>query len=98
MPQRKAPPSIHFNEELSQKVVPKKLFITKVLGFCTFGLIKTNAQASIVALVLVVAGAVASVFFVREVKTIEPTTTFEILPQESIGSSQGLPPVVPTYE
>ena len=86
------PPDIHFYEEKSLSVdVEDASGITRFLRKHSFGLIKTEGQATLVLLVLLIAAGAATYLFVHSQKTQAPTTTFDILPQESVGSSQGLP-------
>ncbi len=88
----KKPPSIKFYEDESLNVSPfVSTRLTKVVRFCTFGLVKSDAQASLIILILVSIGLVLSLQFINGRKSIPPTTTFELLPQESIGSIQGVP-------
>jgi hypothetical protein len=90
--QFKKPGEIQFFEEASlqdQKGSKSKLtlFVRKI----SFGLIKNDTEAGIVVLFFLAAIGVATYFFIKTNETRTPTTHFEILPQESIGSPQGLP-------
>lgn len=99
MQTQKKPPSIEFYESESASVSTNRHSLTRFVRVCSFGIIKTDTQASVVLLILIAAGLFASYYFARESKTVTPTTHFELLPQESVGSSQGLPPTPDTdYE
>jgi hypothetical protein len=89
----KKPAEIQFFEETSrqdQKSSKSKLtlFVRKI----SFGLIKNDTEAGAVVLLLLVVLGLATYYFIENTETRVPTTHFEILPQESVGSSQGLPP------
>jgi len=96
---KRTPPPIHFYEDRSLSHSPfLSTRLTHVVRFCTFGLVRTDAQASLVVVLLTVAAMVATVWYVRTHQSVIPTTTFELLPQEIVGSSQGLPPPSLPYE
>lgn len=63
----------------------------------SFGIIKNDTQAGLILILLTIAGAVAAYYYIQGNKGIEPTQYYELLPQESVGSPQGLPPQ-PIYE
>lgn len=93
------PPSIRFYEEESQNTFRfADSAFTRFVKVCSFGLIKTDDQAGLVLIIIVVGCAVASYVFVQQRQTVPPTVTFELLPQESIGSQQGIPAPQPTHE
>lgn len=99
MYQDQTPPRMQFYEERRPDVVVANS--TGLAGFVrahSFGLIKTNTQASVLVILLIIAVAIASFFFVRSQETVPPTTHYEILPQESVGSPQGQPPAIREYE
>lgn len=87
-------PDIHFYEDkkLHQTVVSKSV-LTRIVQACSFGIIKTDTQATAIVLLLVLLAFLASYLFVQKSTTIPPTTTYELLPQESVGSPQGLPQI-----
>ncbi len=94
----KQPPSIKFYEEESPKVsTDGESMLTRFIRMSSMGLIRTEEQASLVAFVILVLAGLFAYTFVQSQKPNAPTTTFEILPQESIGSSQGVPSALP-YE
>ena len=90
------PPAIHFFEDESLSKSPfLSSRLTKFVSFCTFGLIKEEAHASIIMLFAVIVCMLITIWYVNTNLGVVPTTTFELLPQETVGSGQGKPPVVP---
>lgn len=99
MEQRRKPPEIHFYEDTSLSRSPfLSTRLTRVVRFCTFGLVRNDAQASIIVFLLLIAGMAATIWYVRTNQGVAPTTTYELLPQEVVGSQQGLPPAPSEYE
>ncbi len=93
------PPSIQFYEEASLSATTSgKKGLTKIVRLLSFGLIKTDTQAGILIVLLTVGALVITYLFIGAARAIEPTTTFEIIPQESIGSIRGLPPKTDIYD
>ncbi len=71
--------------------------LTRFIRTSSMGLIRTEGQASLIALIILIAAGLVTYYYVQSQKPHLPTTTFDILPQESVGSSQGLPKS-PSYE
>jgi len=93
MQESRKPAEIHFFEEEPRRAAP--LFSSKLTRFVrtiSFGLIKNDTQAGIVVILFTIAAIVAAYYYIQENKGVEPTQTYELLPQESVGSSEGLPP------
>lgn len=98
MHRKETPPKIHFYEEEPLRQSP--LFsspLTRFVRFMSFGIIRNDTQAGLLIILLMIGAGVWAYYFVQKNRPVEPTVTFELLPQESIGSSQGQPPQ-PTYE
>jgi hypothetical protein len=98
MQQQKVPGKIHFYEEEPLRSSP--LFssvLTRFVRTISFGLIKNDTQAGLLIIFILMGAAVAAYYYIQDTKAVEPTTYYELLPQESLGSVQGLPPE-PVYE
>jgi hypothetical protein len=93
------PPTIHFYEEASLNTVQTgRSGLTKTVRLLSLGLIKTDTQAGLVIIIIMVASLFCAYVFVGSLKAVEPTTYYEIIPQESIGSVQGLPVKTDNYD
>ncbi len=93
MSERTIPPKIEFYEEDPQRTSP--LFssaLTRFVRTASFGLIKNDTQAGVVIILVLAAFGAGAYYFITHQKTVEPTTYHELLPQETVGSEQGLPP------
>jgi len=94
------PPSIEFEEEEPHRTAP--LFsspLTRFVRLSSFGLIKNDTQAALVIILVLSALGVAVYHFAEYQAPVPPTVYYELLPQESVGSTQGIPPSSsPSYE
>ena len=92
MQTKKQPGNIKFYEEPRENISPfSSSKLTRAIRWCSFGILKTDTQASIGIVVVVVVATLVTIQFVQERETVIPTTQFELLPQETVGSHQGLP-------
>jgi hypothetical protein len=99
MDTQQQPPTIHFYEEASLNTVQTgKNGLTRTVRLLSFGLIKTDTQAGVVIILVMIAALFCAYMFVGSLKAVEPTTYYEIIPQESIGSVQGLPAKTDNYD
>jgi hypothetical protein len=93
MHRRKAPPGIQFYEEEPERTAPfMSSRLTSHIRALSFGLIKTDRQASAAVVLIILAATAATYIFIQDQESVEPTVYYELLPQESVGSAQGLPP------
>jgi hypothetical protein len=94
MSNRRQPPSIKFYEEEYKTYALAKSRLTRFVRASSFGIIKTDTQATFLIVLLLIAGMAATLAYLKANESVPPTTYFEVLPQESIGSAEGLPPIV----
>lgn len=95
MSENRRPPSIKFYEEEYRKSSPQRSVLTQLVRAASFGIIKTDTQATILIILVLIGGTVATVLYLKSNQSVPPTTYYELLPQESLGSVDGLPPALP---
>jgi hypothetical protein len=95
MSNKRQPPNIKFYEEEYKTYAIAKSRLTRIVRASSFGLIKTDTQATLLVIFLMIIGMAATFAYLKANESVPPTTYYEVLPQESIGSAEGLPPVVP---
>lgn len=96
MVQNQRPPSIKFYEDKSLYAAPRQhSWIFEIAKACTFGIVRSEGQAVVVVIIVLCIAAVAAYYFRQSARPVTPTTHFLILPQETVGSPEGLPPSQP---
>jgi hypothetical protein len=93
------PPSIKFYEE--QGLSTSSSQGSRLLRFIrthSLGIIRNDTQAGLLIIMLLGLATWWGVNYIKAHQSVEPTRTFDILPQESVGSTQGLPQKASPYE
>jgi hypothetical protein len=93
------PPSIKFYEDESLSTGSSQG--SRLLRFIrthSLGIIRNDTQAGLLIIVVLALATWWGATFIKTHQSVEPTRTFDILPQESVGSTQGLPQKASPYE